>query len=67
MGVLEMGLIYFIYMSYLRWKYRFIDEELCMCGSMYDEHGYSDNHGFVGAKQWTIDNEFYWWSVGGKL
>lgn len=50
-----------------RHRLRNVDPELCMCGSMLNHHSYSDNHGFVSAKDYCLREDAYWISVGGKL
>ena len=57
----------FIFTIFLKWKYRFVDDDLCMCGANLSQHGYNDNHGFVQAKEYVISNELKWMLVGGRL
>ena len=60
-------MIELILRCYLNWKYRFVDQEMCMCGSQADDHNFSDNHSVVFAKKYTIKTELVWMMVGGRL
>ncbi len=33
------------------------DPDCCMCGSMVEDHGYSDNHAAVSQYDWAINNK----------
>ena len=43
------------------YKYKkILEPDLCCCGAMIENHSYSDNHSFVSALDYSIENAKLW-------